>query len=227
MNDNKSAHVAAEYDQKIRITIPDYERVHAEIIDLVKTINPTPAKWLDTGCGTGNLSIAASKTFKSTVFVLSDPSNEMLAFANNKIQGADITAEVLEPVPTQGINFPTGSFEVITAIRAHHYLNAKCRKEATENCFRMLNEGGVYITVENIRPFSSSGIKMTLERWKRFQISKGRSIEEAEKHAERFEREYFPINIDEHIGLLRNAGFYVAEIFWFSYMQAGFYALKK
>jgi tRNA (cmo5U34)-methyltransferase len=227
MNDNKSAYAAAEYDQKIRITIPDYDRLHAETIDLVKTINPTPARWLDTGCGTGNLSIAASKTFKSTVFVLADPSNEMLAIAKNKTQTVDITAEVLEPVPTQGINLPTGNFEVITAIRAHHYLNAKCRKEATENCFRMLIDGGVYITAENIRPFSNSGIKTSLERWKRFQISKGKSIEEAEKHAERFEREYFSITVDEHIGLLKNSGFYVAEIFWFSYMQAGFYAVKK
>jgi tRNA (cmo5U34)-methyltransferase len=38
--------------------------------------------------------------------------------------------------------------------------------------------------------------------------------------------EYFPITIEEHLSLLREIGFEVIELLWFSYMQAGFYCQK-
>jgi tRNA (cmo5U34)-methyltransferase len=47
-----------------------------------------------------------------------------------------------------------------------------------------------------------------------------------EMHLNRFDVEYFPIKIDEHISLLNSSGFRVVEIFWRSYMQAGFYCIK-
>lgn len=42
----------------------------------------------------------------------------------------------------------------------------------------------------------------------------------------RFKHKYFPITIGEHLNLLKRVGFRVAELFWLSYMQAGFYAIK-
>jgi len=47
-----------------------------------------------------------------------------------------------------------------------------------------------------------------------------------ENHLKRFNVEYFPINIEEHLSLLRKSGFSVVEMFWYSYMQAGFYCIK-
>jgi tRNA (cmo5U34)-methyltransferase len=38
--------------------------------------------------------------------------------------------------------------------------------------------------------------------------------------------EYFPITVEEHLDLLRNCGFGAVEMFWYSYMQAGFYCIK-
>jgi tRNA (cmo5U34)-methyltransferase len=48
----------------------------------------------------------------------------------------------------------------------------------------------------------------------------------AEKHAARFNSEYFPVTVQEHLTLLRETGFKTAELFWKSHMQAGFYAIK-
>jgi tRNA (cmo5U34)-methyltransferase len=53
-----------------------------------------------------------------------------------------------------------------------------------------------------------------------------KNFSEAEKNADRFGKEYFSVTIVEHLELLRGAGFYTVEIFWVSYMQAGFYAVK-
>jgi len=43
------------------------------------------------------------------------------------------------------------------------------------------------------------------------------------KHLKRFNKAYFPITISEHLDLLKQCGFSVAELFWYSYMQACHY----
>lgn len=232
MNASKTSPAASEYDQKIEITMPMYGLFHTETIDLVKSINPTPEKWLDTGCGTGKLIFFAAKIFGGTMFVLADPSPEMMNITREKLSslksshagGSQI--ELLPPVASENIDLPDREFDVVTAIQAHHYLDLKKRETAVRNCFRLLKTGGIFITFENIRPVTQTGIEIGLNRWKNFQIAQGKREEEAKKHVDRFGKEYFPIPIQDHLDLLKKAGFLVAEIFWFSYMQAGFYAIK-
>jgi tRNA (cmo5U34)-methyltransferase len=48
----------------------------------------------------------------------------------------------------------------------------------------------------------------------------------AEKHTKRFNSEYFPITVKEHLELLKETGFQTVELFWRSHVQAGFYAIK-
>jgi tRNA (cmo5U34)-methyltransferase len=61
--DNLTPHKASEYDLKVRQTIPFYETINAEILRLVKTIQPEVKCWVDTGCGTGNLVSQALQVF--------------------------------------------------------------------------------------------------------------------------------------------------------------------
>lgn len=225
MSDNKTAHLATEYDSKVRATIPNYDLFQSETINIVKTINPNPQKWLDTGCGTGYLVSIAHKVFSNTSFTISDPSTEMLDIAKAKLSEAQ-NVRVLAPVTSQDISLEADSVDIITAIQAHHYMDSQGRSAATENCFRMLKSGGVYVTFENTAPLTDAGVKIGLERWKGFQLSQGKSYEEAEKHASRYGQEYFPITIEEQVQLLRQTGFKTVEILWVSYMQAGFYAVK-
>ncbi|HNX57522.1 MAG TPA: class I SAM-dependent methyltransferase, partial [Spirochaetota bacterium] len=58
------------------------------------------------------------------------------------------------------------------------------------------------------------------------QLSQGKSEESVNAHLERFDREYFPITVEDHISLLKETGFRRVELFWYSVMQAGFYAIK-
>ena len=69
-------------------------------------------------------------------------------------------------------------------------------------------------------------IEIGMKYWKNFQESRGRDEKEVEIHLKRFDVEYFPITINEHISLLKKSGFRVVELFWRSYMQAGFYCIK-
>jgi tRNA (cmo5U34)-methyltransferase len=226
MSDNSTPHLAQIYDAKIEKTIPYYQNFHAETLDLIKSVNPEPMTWLDTGCGTGILIEKAVSSFHHTRFVLADPAEAMLTIAKTKLSTYPPSMMEYIQAGTQEIKYPDHSFDVITAIQSHHYLDEAGRKQATVNCFRMLNAGGVYVTFENIQPDTDKGIQVGLYRWKEFQLHQGKTVNEVDAHIQRFGVEYFPITISEHLHLLKDCGFSTVEILWVSYMQAGFYAIK-
>jgi tRNA (cmo5U34)-methyltransferase len=226
-SDNASAHRSAFYDAQIRKTMPYYEFFHKETVSLVHSILRSPRLWLDTGCGTGSLVVKALDGFPDTRFLLADPSREMLAVAKGKIKNVQ-RVMFMEPVSTQGLrSVVKEKFDVITAIQAHHYLSIDERRAATETCFELMNEGGVYVTFENVRPITRRGVDIGKARWAAYQIADGKNREDACRHIARFDKEYFPITVEEHFQLYRNCGFAVVELFWYSYMQAGFYCLKS
>lgn len=222
MGDNKTSSPAADYDAHVSGVNPNYHAFHDETLDLVKSVRPAPLKWLDAGGGTGTL-VEKAAAFPGAAFTLADPSEAMLEIAKRKLSGMRV--EFL-PKGTQELELSDGSFDVITAIQSHHYFREAQRKAATENCFRMLKDGGVYVTFENIRPFTEAGVHIGLDRWRRFQLGRGRSGEEVEKHMSRFGAEYFPITVEQHLELLRGSGFATVEMLFMGLMQAGFYAIK-
>lgn len=226
--DNCSSHRSEDYDDEITDTIPYYESFHNETLNMVKTIIMEPKIWLDTGCGTGTLVKKAMKQFDTTSFILSDPSPEMLNVARSKLSNqTNEKLRFLKPCETSKISLDTDlKPDVITAIQAHHYLNREERIETTKVCYELLNDDGVYITFENIRPKTEEGIGVVKEYVKNFQLSRGRDEETVENFLKRFDVEFFPITIEDHLLLLEKTGFKVVEMFWMSYMQAGFYCLK-
>lgn len=227
--DNSTPYNASVYDEHVRSTIPFYEVIHRETIDLVKTAKPDVGCWLDAGCGTGYLVEMALPLFPETRFILADPSEGMLQEAVKRLQGTSgERVEFLPPVPNEQLAAWGESLkpQVVTSVLCHHYLQPAQRREAVQACYRILEDGGVFITFENFDPGTTVGTRIALERWKRFQIEQGRSVSAVGEHKLRFKTKYFPITISEHIDLLRSVGFLAAEIFWVSQMQAGFYAIK-
>jgi tRNA (cmo5U34)-methyltransferase len=228
ITDNSTPHRANEYDSQIRKTIPFYDVFHRETIDVIRGIAPKPAVWLDSGCGTGTLIENALPCFPETVFYLSDPSVGMLEQAKSKLQAQNNQrVHFLSPIKTSEIpDAFHGKHDVITAILSHHYLSASDRIATTRKCHDLLKKGGLYITFENTMPFTDEGIEIGKRRWKEYQIHEGRSVDTVEKHMSRFNTEYFPITVDDHLKLLGSVGFRVVELFWFSIMQSGYYCIK-
>ncbi|WP_425058268.1 Carboxy-S-adenosyl-L-methionine synthase [Sporomusa carbonis] len=222
MRDNKTSQPAAEYDANVHKTIPRYHLFHDETLDLVKVAVPRPQSWLDTGCGTGTLIVKAIEQFEHLRFVAADPSEGMLDIAAGKLANNDITY-VLSG--SEDLHYPD-SFDVVTAIMVHHYLNEEGRRKATQNCFHMLKPGGIYITFETIKPNTENGTQIGLKRWRNAQLLSGKSPEAADKHISRYGSELLPITIAAHMELLTETGFSTVEIFWVSGMQAGFYGIK-
>ncbi len=227
MTDNTTPHLSDIYDSQILSTIPHYEAFHNETINIVKEYKGEPSAWLDTGAGTGTLVSRCLDLFDKTFFILADPSIKMLDIAKKKLETLESTRyKILEPAASQDIVVEGYMPDVMTAIQAHHYLSAEERRKATQRCHDILQKGGIYITFENIRPFTDKGIEMGKKVWSSFQLSKGKAEEDVKKHMERFGTEYFPITIEQHLELYRECGFKTVELLWYSNMQAGFYCIK-
>ena len=222
MRDNKTSQSAIEYDVNVTKTIPKYRLFHDETINLIKLGKPTVESWLDTGSGTGTLILKAIEHFKNIRFVAADPSKSMLDIAKEKLSGKDITYILAGSEELVCCD----SFDVVTAIMVHHYLDIGDRIKATQNCFRMLKEGGIYVTFETIRSNTEKGTQIGLRRWREAQLMSGKSIDAVDKHISRYGIELLPISIESHIKLLKEVGFSTIEILWVSGMQAGFYAIK-
>lgn len=231
-NDNKTPYKSELYDTHVLETLPYYTSYHIETINLVKSLSKEPDIWLDTGCGTGTMVKIALEHFRHTKFFIVDPSEGMLDEARDKlINNSDNhlkpRVKILKPSPTQEFSQEfEKSPDIITAIQCHHYLNNDDRKKAVKVCYENLKEGGIFVTFENIRPLTEKGVKIGKENWKNFQLARGKDNEEVNQHLSRFDSEYFPLTIEEHLKLLRETGFETVELLWYSYMQAGFYAIK-
>ena len=227
--DNATPHQAAAYDKGVRQTIPFYEEIHRQTIDVVKTVRPDVECWLDTGCGTGYLVELALPVFPKTRFVLVDPSEAMLKQAMKRLKDVPKNRiRFLQPIPSEGLLSCAGEIapQVITSILCHHYSQPEQRRQAIQCCHQMLGGGGILVTFENVAPSTSGGTEIGLSRWKRYQLERGRELSAVEEHLGRFNTRFFPLRVEEHLDLLKEAGFRVVELFWFSQMQAGFYAIK-
>ena len=222
MKDNKSAYNSSVYDENIVSTLPYYREYHNQIIDLVKAMGTKDINWLDTGCGTGTLASRVLDSRDDVKFTLCDPSEQMLEISKDKLNGHDIR---VFNIASQMMTFDS-EFDVVTAVQSHHYLKPDERKTAVENCFRALKDNGVFITFENIRMTTEDSDKIALKRWENFLSDHLKDPDIVKMHIDRRGVEVFPITIEEHIKLLREAGFKSVDVLWTSYLQAGFWAIK-
>lgn len=227
--DNLTAHSASDYDQNVRQTIPFYDTIHAEVLRLVKIIKPEAKCWVDTGCGTGRLVRQALTCFPATQFILADPSEAMLGQARGRFSTEEsIRLKILPPMASADLASHIGesTTDVLTAIQCHHYLQREERIAALHACYQVLNPSGLLVTFENIAPRTPEGVRFGLAGWKSFLIEHGRTEQEAMQHLARCGREFLPITAEEHFAALTRAGFSAVELFWYSQMQAGFYAVR-
>lgn len=227
--DNKSAFNVSQYDNNVRKVIPFYDEIYNQIFDIIHTHYAqaekykTPFSILDTGCGSGTFAVRAYEELNISEMVLCDPSEKMLSDAKIKLKDRNC---IFRCIGSENLDY-LEKFDIIVAVQSHHYFSREMRERAVMNCYRSLKAGGILIYTENTAPFSETGKNIVLKRVENFGVNAGRSSEEAVAHSARYNIEYFPINVSEHLDLLRKTGFETSEIFWHSYMQSGFYAVKS
>lgn len=222
MKDNISAFNSAEYDEKIKHTLPYYEEFYKQVVDVVKIHNPQALTWLDVGCGTGKMGDVVFGQLDIEQFVFCDSSAEMIGIVQKRFDIPNVSFLISD---IQKLEY-SSQFDVVTAIQVNHYFQIEERIKAIQNCYRSLKPGGIFITFENFAPFSDFGKQLYLDRWKAYQLSQGKSSAECDNHISRYGNDYFPISISEHLEVMSNCGFKNVEVLWLSYMQIGLLGIK-
>lgn len=222
MKQNCTPFNVAEYDKQIKRTLPFYEEMIQQIVDIVGLLDLQSLRWLDVGCGTGKMARTVLNNFDIQKMVCIDVESEMLERSESLCDD-----EKVEFLQCDAIELSyQDMFDIVTAIQVNHYFKKDERMAAIKKCYNALRDDGIYISFENFAPDSEEGIRLFLERWKQYQIKNGKTEEEADLHIKRYGQSYFPISISESIGLLEDCGFRMVEILWVSYMQVGILARK-
>ncbi len=212
----------SDFDRYIQTTLPYVHDFYQQTLSMIREYGNTEGKLLDLGCGTGMLEKLLRDAFPNISLEGIDPSPEMLHIAEQK-QIADV---VFRPGTSQELQAEK-EYDIITAIEVHHFLQPSERKQVVANIYRALNDGGIYICFENIIPADEDLKEHELNRWQGFQTAAGKTEEEAILHRKRCGIFYFPITVEEHIGLLKDAGFRNVYVFWRSYMQMGIMGIRS
>ena len=222
MSDNASAFHSHEYNAKIRKTIPYYDAFYKPIISVVKAKTENPLCWLDVGCGTGRMADEVFHNIAVKRFVFCDNSQKMIELV--KKQHTEPCSEFMN-ISVLDIK-EKECFDIVTAIQVFHYLSYEERIRAIRNCLNALCKNGIFIYFENFRPKNEVLLPLYFQRWKDYQLSQGKPQEEADRHLQRYGKDYFLITIDEHIKILADCGFRYSEIIWLSNMQVGIMGIK-
>src|SRR5690349_4164247 len=97
-------------------------------------LDPSSMRWLDAGCGEGDLLKLCGKHFAEAAGC--DPSQEMIRSCSG--------IEVLHQPTPSDLPFRDGSFDLVTAVCVYHHVHGEDRSRLTESIYRVLKPGGVF-----------------------------------------------------------------------------------
>lgn len=129
MKQNSTPFDVAEYDKQIKRTLPFYEEMFQQVVDIVRVLDLQSPRWLDVGCGTGKMARTVLDIFEIEKMVCIDVEKEMLERAesfcdNEKVEFLQCDIRELS---YQEI------FDVVTAVQVNHYFKKDERVAAIKN----------------------------------------------------------------------------------------------
>lgn len=214
--------VQSELERGMAKRIVGYGELTGKVSDIIFEHDSCPHIWLDTGCGTGGLIRSNLQRFPKCQFVLSDPSADNIAIAKELMHGEQRCLYVTKA--THELNFGERTLDVVTAMFCHHYYeDLSEKKNAISNCFRMLKDGGMFITAEHVRHEDQEAAD---KEWISFMKGEGLPEEFAKEMISRRDKEYFPMTESALLVLLKECGFSEVKTFWSTCSDIGIIAFK-
>lgn len=194
----------AQYDERIRTFIPDYE----EMLDVAAEVVPGSVRTIvDLGTGTGALASRCIEQAPRAHVVGIDSDSGILAAAHGRLQdrGCFLCADfVAAPLP---------ECDVVVASFALHHVRTRPAKTALYRRARgALRRGGLVITVD-CHPASDADVAREQHRAWRAHLENFYSRARAISLLKAWSREDFYVPLEAEIGLMRQAGLRT-EILW-------------
>jgi len=203
---------AAEYDDFIRRVVPRYDEMTERLLECLP---PAPARVLELGCGTGNLSLRLCDTFRDAALTFIDAAPEMVDMTRARL--AEHTADggrcEFRVARFEDLVGEPDAFDlVVSSLSLHHVADCGPLYHALRGG---LEAGGALRVADGYGGAAPALQTLHLTRWEAFWRAPGHlttdEIAQVQEHVARHDH-YAPIA--RHFRLLREAGFAQCDCVW-------------
>lgn len=228
--------VATVFDDMLERSVPFYSEVQRMVAELAAGFVTSDAlagagtvAVYDVGCSTGNtlLGIAAALDPDLPVKLVGlEPSPAMREQAAKKL--TDMVrpdrVEIWPGTAEEVTAFPGAG--VITMLYTMQFIRPLARPQVLRTCFESLRPGGCLIMAEKILAGDADLRRLFIDLYHGYKQRAGYTSTEILRKREALENVLIPFTTQENLGLLREAGFTVAEPFFQWYNFAAYLAVK-
>lgn len=225
-------HVAGQFDEHVRKSIPLYDQIQSQVVNLSEWFLQTDGRdcVYDLGCATGTTIERLAERHgsdRAPRFVGIDLEAPMLDRARDRLCDYP-NVEFFQADVASHMSFPDAS--LILSLFTMSFIRESERRALVERIYRDLRYGGAFIFVEKTRARSAQFQDIWNEEYWDFKADQGLTEAEILGKAKTLRGQLRPLTVEEYEELLADAGFDVetdVDIFckWFPW--TGFIARKR
>lgn len=214
------ARVAQVFDDMIRRSVPGYEEVHALQAHLIPLLLPQGFKIIDLGCSTGKLWSSLKEQLDSSLYIGVDPSEAMLARAQNVDPGVEWRCEDALVTDLDGAG-------VVVLNYTLQFLPIEKRDALLARVFDALPAGGFLFLSEKLKHVYLPVHLAEIAVHERYKSRQGYTDLEIRQKRDALEDVLVPETLDVHLERLKKCGFDGVEIAYKWLNFCGLMAWKK
>ncbi|WP_313892854.1 class I SAM-dependent methyltransferase [Psychrobacillus sp.] len=222
------AKLAKQYDSGIRRALPTYDPMLRLIQTFLRANTPEDAHLLIVGAGGGNEVTNFGLNNPGWKFTGVDPSETMLAVANEKCKEAELSNRVTLLTGTVEDISTKSSFDAATCILVLHFIHAYEEKLKTlQNIHARLKDNAPFVLISKYGDPNSEEFQERLKLWKSYWLdtTKLTSTEVDAMEQEILSLSYLPE--EKVVQLLQEAGFVKIAKFFSTTLFGGWICYKK
>lgn len=202
--------LASSYNDIIYRCAPRYEEMQLTMVDYVPH-DLQPARILDLGCGTGNLTLRILEAFQEAEIVALDFSAEILDVCRTRC-GTDRVRYLQQDF--NGLDLPDSEYDLVVSSIAIHHVDDPAKQRLFSDIYASLRPNGVFTFVDQFRGETHGIYAQHMKVWKQFADSKGVPPEEWEMWMEHQQQHDHHATVGQQMEWLQEAGFQEIDCLW-------------
>lgn len=212
------------YDNWMKLALPRYDEIFSTALELVPFETNEAVEVLDLGAGTGLFSQHIFSKYPQAEFVLCDLAPKMLEVAKERFHQY---RGQFEYIVTDYRDYQSSKrFDLVISSLSIHHLADKEKKKLFRDVYRVLNETGIFINVDQIKGPTLDIQNMYWENWLEKVRKSGAEEEKIQASVQRRTEYDKDALLLDQLNWLSEAGFTNIDCVYKNFFIGVFYASK-
>lgn len=203
--------ISGEYTAAIDRCVPRYREMLGAILHYLPS-GWTPARILELGCGSGNLSELVCRKFSNASLRLVDFSGSLLQQCSSRL--SDFSGVEYQKEDFRNLDFAPGSFDMVVSSISLHHLTHQQKADLFVKVHQWIDNEGVFTYSDQFAGVTDDLYAKQIADWKEQSIRLGASSEEWDAWMEHQAAHDHHATLIDQIGWLRKAGFETIDCTW-------------